>query len=389
MSLGTPGFRGERLVEAREARGLSAIALSDLLPVTRAAISLYEKGTSTPSADVFEEICRVLRLPAAFFREPPHKKNLSTVFYRSLSATTKASRTRAERRFRWLLEFMVPYLADLVDWPVVNLPEFSIPTEPLLLFDSDIEDVATEVRRLWGLENRPVGNLAWLLENNGVPVSRGELEAESLDSFSAWVEEERPYVYINADSSSAVRERYDAAHELGHLILHRRLPKADFWGPQKHRLYENQAHRFAGAFLLPEATFLREIYTPTLNAFRTLKPKWMASIGAMIHRCEDLGFIEKDQATHLWRAYSRQGWRKYEPLDDKLEFEEPRLFVESMRLLLRGPLAGTDILSSVPLSAEDVEDLTGLERGELTGRRPMISIISRTGPEAFNGGTVL
>jgi transcriptional regulator with XRE-family HTH domain len=41
---GTPGFVGDRLREAREARGLSAVSLADLLGITRQAISLYESG---------------------------------------------------------------------------------------------------------------------------------------------------------------------------------------------------------------------------------------------------------------------------------------------------------------------------------------------------------
>ena len=39
MKLGTPGFVGPRLREAREGRGLTAMSLAELLGITRSAIS--------------------------------------------------------------------------------------------------------------------------------------------------------------------------------------------------------------------------------------------------------------------------------------------------------------------------------------------------------------
>src|SRR5688572_4245418 len=101
MTVGTPGFQGARLVEAREARRLTGIALADLVPITRAAISTYEKGTATPSPEVFSRICDALRLPPHFFTRGPREKEMSSVFYRSLSSATKSARVRAERRFAW------------------------------------------------------------------------------------------------------------------------------------------------------------------------------------------------------------------------------------------------------------------------------------------------
>ena len=41
MSVGTPNFVGERLKEAREARGLTGVAVADLVGVKRDSISLY------------------------------------------------------------------------------------------------------------------------------------------------------------------------------------------------------------------------------------------------------------------------------------------------------------------------------------------------------------
>jgi predicted transcriptional regulator len=58
MKPGTPGFVGARLKEAREARFLSAIALADLVGVSRQAISLYENGAKTPGPEVMQSCNR-------------------------------------------------------------------------------------------------------------------------------------------------------------------------------------------------------------------------------------------------------------------------------------------------------------------------------------------
>ena len=102
MPSGTPGFVGGRLTEAREARGLTAVALADLLGVSKAAISQYESGHVTPRPDIMQKMAQVLNLPPYFFSRPVQEHEAATVFYRSLSAATRTARSRAERRMGWL-----------------------------------------------------------------------------------------------------------------------------------------------------------------------------------------------------------------------------------------------------------------------------------------------
>jgi len=49
MRLGTTGFVGQRLKEAREARGLSGVDLADMLGVKPQTIYAYQGGDATPS----------------------------------------------------------------------------------------------------------------------------------------------------------------------------------------------------------------------------------------------------------------------------------------------------------------------------------------------------
>jgi transcriptional regulator with XRE-family HTH domain len=129
VTSGTPRFVGARLREGREARGLSAIALAQLLGVTRAAVSQYEGGAATPRPAIMERICQLLSLPPQFFWRPLPTSSAATIFYRSLTSATKEARTRAERRFWWLPLGIVPYLSEFVDFPEVNFPTVDPPAD--------------------------------------------------------------------------------------------------------------------------------------------------------------------------------------------------------------------------------------------------------------------
>jgi transcriptional regulator with XRE-family HTH domain len=81
MRPGSPGFVGQRLREAREARELTAVALADLIGVTRQAVSQYENGLQTPAPEVMRRITEVVRLPYHFFLAPPSPEERDLIFY--------------------------------------------------------------------------------------------------------------------------------------------------------------------------------------------------------------------------------------------------------------------------------------------------------------------
>ena len=172
-----------------------------------------------------------------------------------------------------------------------------------------------------------------------------------------------------------VRSRFDAAHELGHLVLHKDLDNIYLRSLAGHRLVEEQANRFASAFLLPAKTFGYDVDYPSLAQLRALKPKWLASIAAMLKRVDDLGFLSETEARHLWMSFGRRGWKRREPLDDELTPEEPRLKFQAFDVLLsQGVQDASDILASVPYSLGDIEDLAVLPRGYLTPKPPAVQL---------------
>lgn len=360
MRPGTPGFVGARLREAREARGVTAPILANMIGVSRAAISQYENDQASPGPDVLRRMSMVLNLPTDFFLKKRTRKTQST-FFRSRAATTVASRTRAAVLLDWLSD-IAQELSSRLHFPQVRLPDLDLPADPLKFDSKLIESAASETRRQWGLGSGPISNVVWLLENNGVIVTRGEIEEPHMDSFSRYdPDDPRPFIFLNADKSSAVRSRFDAAHELGHCILHREIP-SEYWSSDvKVQIREKQAHRFASAFLMPRESFSNDILIPSLESFLALKEKWMVSVNAMLVRCEDIGLVSDDHAVRLWRNLGRRGWRTREPLDEKLRPEEPKLLPKAIQALSeRNAQAPLELLKSVSLSAHDAAEITML-----------------------------
>ena len=381
MKPGTQGFVGARLREAREARGITAASLADVLGLTRAAVSQYEHDHKTPSPEVMQRICSITRLPQRFFMEAEVVKQAErTFYYRSQSAATKGARIRSGHKLDWLAR-IVAWLEGFVAFPQANVPAICSATRPIDIRSDDIEDAAQETRRQWGLGDGPISNVAWLLENHGVLVTRFSLHAEALDSFSERHASGRPFVILSSDRDSAFRSRFDAAHELGHLLLHSGIPTRDVWKPVEHKVMEAQAHRFASAFLLPAESFARTAVSITIEGLKTLKRQWGVSMQAMVMRLHDLDIIDEDDKIRLFRAFTTRGWRKREPLDDEVPAEQPELLRQAIETVFSHRIVQpSDILEALPYDAQDIEELCVLPSGILQQgriREPSVVEIER------------
>ncbi len=99
---GVPGFSGSRLREAREARGLTAVSLAELVGVTPQAISQYEHDAASPSPDRTYLLAAKLNVPVEFLLAAPRESADRVVFYRSRAAAAKSERTKAASRLAWL-----------------------------------------------------------------------------------------------------------------------------------------------------------------------------------------------------------------------------------------------------------------------------------------------
>jgi len=364
MISSNPGFVGQRLTEAREVRMISGKSLADSLEVSASSISQYENGKQTPGDDVLNRMADSLRFPTRFFFGPEREGRAHTTFFRSLKRDSKASQRAAWWRLQWQHD-LTEYLDEYLELPINSLPDLGFTSNPNVISDEQIEDAAMRLRQCWKVGHGAISNLLLLAERNGVVISRYRLFAQDEDALSEpLIGGKRDYVLLNADKGAAVRSRFDLAHELGHLVMHRNV-SADS-KRENHKLIEKQANLFAGALLLPWVSFSRDFMVPTLDVFVHLKPKWKTSVGAMIMRCKHRGIIDKDEQQSLFRKYRYRSWHLSEPLDDELEVEQPQLLHQCMTALLElGIQTRGDICRSQVFLRRDVEEICNLPFGFL------------------------
>lgn len=362
MELHRPRLRGERIKEAREIRALTQTRLAELIGVQRQAISSYEKNEIQPSAETAAKLSWVLQVPLDFFvfeRYVDESSKQSVTTFRSLSAATKKSRLQATRYEEWFAE-IVRYVSNFIEFPTVQL--FSADALDFSeLTSEDIEKAAVQTRSSWRLGNGPISNLTRLLENNGVLIAIVKL-CHKLDAFALW-RWQRPRVFLNPGNNSAVRLRFDLAHEVGHIVLHKHVTEDEFENSRLHKLMETQAHRFAAAFLMPAEAISKELFSVNINHLINLKRRWGVSIQALTMRAGDLNIVGENQKSYIFRQLNIIGSRKKEPLDDEIIPERPVLLRRALNMIVKsGRRSSDEIFEDLKIPSEDLQMLAGLDK---------------------------
>ncbi len=294
-----------RLQAGRELRGLSQTALAREAGITAAAISQFENGHSRPTPATLLKLSHALELPLAYFArhhghvvgEPP------AAFFRSLRSTSAAERRRATA-----LVGLVHELVHAVEQHVA-LPPADAPENHPVHDDAGIDRAAADAREQLDLDpHAPVPDVVRSMERHGIVTARFRVEGHQMDAFSIDYPD-RPVVVLGADKGHRDRSRFDAAHELGHLVLH---------GPEHAgtKEAENQAHRFAAAFLMPADAIRNDLpRRADWERLAHLKREWGVSIAALLKRAQTLGKMDSTAYTQAMKTLSARGWRKREPVD--------------------------------------------------------------------------
>jgi Zn-dependent peptidase ImmA (M78 family)/transcriptional regulator with XRE-family HTH domain len=366
-----------KLRDARLAKRLNQTELAERVGVTRQAVSAYEQGEKSPDPDTLSRIASVLEQPLSYFLngDLPTFGGESVRFFRATGPKTKRRNLACEVLGKWFVQ-TAKYFDGFVNFPKVDVPTFSPASEDGRYTADEIETAAEQCRSAWGLGLGPISNVIALLENKGIVVCRYKMPNETVEAFSFW-NGEHPFIFLASAKESACRSRFDAAHELAHLVLHRWVGPEDLEDADSLALIEREANLFAGAFLAPQASFPTEIYTTRLDAFVALKARWKLAIKAMVVRCKQLDLFDEDQATNLYKAISARKWNTREPLDvapamgfDAIQFEQPKILNRAATLVLeRGVKTPDDIAIDLSLNRSDVEQLCNLPTGVLASRQ--------------------
>lgn len=296
-------FNPDNLKIGRKKRGITKTKLASLVGVDLRSVSAWEAGTSKPSDENLKNLSHSLELPTAFFsthtEEMPEPEQVS---FRAISKLPASKRDMALATSSLAFSFS--------NWieQAFDLPKFDVPD---LRDIDDPEEAAQILRNEWGQGNQPISNMIHLLESKGVRVFSLALDMSEVDAFCTW-KNETPFVFLNTKKSNA-RRRFDVAHELAHLVLHRH-------GSYSGRETEREADRFASAFLMP-----RDGVIPTkprlldLNNAIKAKREWGVSLAAYVVRMNTLGQLSEWQYRSLFKQLSQRGYRKKEPLDHQKE----------------------------------------------------------------------
>ncbi len=366
----------EKLKEARLARGYNTNELAKLFGVTRQAINKYEQGQMNPNPEIMKKYLDNLNFSMAYYVTPicQSTKNESAILFRSLATATESSRNMVAVRAEWIKRIIM-FFEKYIDFPKTG---FNRALHKEIYCDDDIEELAERLRMEWKIGFGPIDNISVLLQNHGAIIAKTNLYVEKSDACSKWVDK-KPIIFLTSNKS-AVHSRFDLAHELGHFILHN-IDIKEYLDQKNIKLLDKEANRFAGAFLLPRSTFVKEIVSTSLDYFIELKKRWKVSIAAMIYRCKDLGILSESQTSYLWKQMVTRKIRIKEPLDDKIVFEEPTILKDAFELLIENNIMNPyEILSNCDnLPLEDFCSLVNISEEaffvDQKNKKPILHLI--------------
>lgn len=337
-------FDPSRLALARRLAALPRTKLARALDVSPAAIGQFEKGQSRPTLPILTGLADVLGVPVDFFRagHPMASLPASAAHFRSLRSTTATEREQA-LAFGELVLSVFTALELSVDLPAVALPELALAED---LDDEGVIEAARQTRKAMGVAPGPVPHMVRLLESHGVAVAGldGSV-SDRVDAFShqqpshphLQLHGQRPLVLLNPAKEDKARGRFNAAHELGHLVMHHDTEPGS-------RLAEAQAHAFAAEFLAPADEIAPHLPTRLdWVQLQQLKQRWGISLKALVMRAHTLGKL----TDHSYRRGMQQLsiWSYPEP-GSLGEPERPVLMPRAVDLL-----GGESALSRIAVDA--------------------------------------
>lgn len=371
------GFVPSRLTEARLALQISRDELGRNIGLTGQAIGYYENGSRRPDMDKLLTLAEALGQPVTFFLRngSPPPLSLGTRFFRSVGPKSNRLNASLDIKTKWLWE-IVDRISKFIRLPVVKLPIIERSAGAAAYNIDEIGEIATATRRLWRLGDGPIANMIALLETNGFIVSRFEIGSGKVDAFSCWIED-RPFILLSSDKFSACMSRFDAAHELGHLVLHHAVSQEDLSDKRTRDRLESEAHWFAGAFLFPKSSFLAEFYSTRTSHLTGLKRRWQMSMQAIAHHAKELGAIDDGQYILFRKTMAKNGWLREEPLDKDIRIEQPGLLIKAIKILIeKGLVPPSGLESENGFSLQMVESLCGLPPSHAAPSIPTLSLVS-------------
>ncbi|QIT19046.1 helix-turn-helix domain-containing protein [Acinetobacter pittii] len=352
-------FNGLELKLLRLFNGLSLEDVAIKVEKSKQYIHKLETGLSYPTDDLLKSLCNLFNVKEEFFYQVHSPLQEDQIHFRSLKTSRQFAKqiviARAEQLNR-LIRFIETN---------VNLPEYAISAEEIdhtLLTGDQIEKIADNFRQNFNLGLAPIPNLTEFCEDIGIIITDFDSVSAEVDALSLVCQ--RPIIVRNTSKESVCRQRFDIAHEVGHMVLHNGVTTGD-------TLTESQAHRFASSLLLPQS-MLRTNFHILFKGGRfdwkkmsEFKKIWGISKAAILYRAKQLNLINENQYKTGIIHLRVSGEAKQEIEDLDMALETPSLLQDAINIMLDDGISTEEIADKLKISIQLLEKLTGMKLPKL------------------------
>jgi Zn-dependent peptidase ImmA (M78 family) len=276
---------------------LSASALGEMVDVSPRTVARWETGDVVPLPENLTELSERMDVPIPFFfARDLDFVSVKAISFRALSKMTARQRDSATAAGAIAIE-LAAWIGDRFRLPAADLPT---------LEGYEPERAAAVVRERWGVGQLPIGNLVHLLEAHGVRIFSLPADVASVDAYSFRLDD-MPYMFLNT-TKTGERRRFDAAHELGHLVLHcgDEVPHG--------KAAEAEAQMFASCVLMPRQSVLAAgLHQASVDRILKAKTHWGVAAMALTHRLSELGLLTEWGYRDACVRLTQMKYRRAEP----------------------------------------------------------------------------
>ena len=299
----------------RVGRNFSQKALAEASGLSLPAIKNLESAKTEPRISSLEAIARALDTKFQELFTPV--RQLKTVRFRSNKRMQNRENILAEIAI-WLdnFNYLERELNERIPYKFVDDCEHA---------HTDIAACASFCRKILGLKDEePIYDICGLLESAGVKVYPVGLASDGFFGLSVGNEDGGPAIIVNTWGRISVeRQIFSAAHELGHLVLHKCA--FDVSVSEENKEEEHEADLFAGHFLLPDKGFRLEwneaAGLPVVDRVMKIKRIFRVSYKTILARLVEQKCVDST----IWMKFNVAFHNRF---DRKLSFREEPMAIE-------------------------------------------------------------